>query len=173
MNQVINAQGPVETLYEPVGDDQPVPESGAVTLGLERWIELKPSLASRADPVGLRLPNDFDLTQVDASQRSLILASPLILLDFPKFADGRAYSQARSLRQAFGYLGEIRAQGEAVVADQLGAMKRCGIDSFVLRDDQESDLARQALNKASPVYQPAVVDPGPTVLSRRRQQALG
>jgi len=78
----------------------------------------------------------------------------LIVLNFPKFSDGRAYSQARLLRGRMDYRGELRATG-GVLQDQLPFMLRCGFDSF------ESDQAGfgQALTRArqvfSVVYQPA------------------
>ena len=53
----------------------------------------------------------------------------LIILDFPKFTDGRAYTQARLLRERLGYTGELRASG-AVFIDQLPFLLRCGFDSF-------------------------------------------
>jgi len=77
----------------------------------------------------------------------------LIVLDFPKFTDGRAYSQARLLRERLGYRGGLRATG-AVFLDQLPFMLRCGFDSF--ESDQKG--FGQALEKArtlfSVVYQP-------------------
>jgi uncharacterized protein (DUF934 family) len=77
----------------------------------------------------------------------------LIVLDFPKFTDGRAYSQARLLRERRGYRGGLRATG-AVFLDQLPFMLRCGFDSF--ESDQKG--FGQALEKArtlfSVVYQP-------------------
>ena len=79
----------------------------------------------------------------------------LIVLNFPKFTDGRAYSQARLLRERMGYRGELRATG-AVLRDQLPFLLRCGFDSF------ESDQPgfAEALDKArtlfSVVYQPTI-----------------
>jgi uncharacterized protein (DUF934 family) len=77
----------------------------------------------------------------------------LIVLNFPKFTDGRAYSQARLLRERLGYTGELRATG-AVFLDQLPFMLRCGFDSF---ESEQKDFA-EALAKArtlfSVVYQP-------------------
>ena len=35
----------------------------------------------------------------------------LVVLHFPKFTDGRAYSQARQLRERLGYTDELRATG--------------------------------------------------------------
>ena len=53
----------------------------------------------------------------------------LVVLNFPKFTDGRAYSQARLLRERLGYTGELRATG-VVLRDQLPFLLRCGFDSF-------------------------------------------
>jgi uncharacterized protein (DUF934 family) len=77
----------------------------------------------------------------------------LVVLDFPKFTDGRAYSQARLLRERLGYTGELRATG-AVLLDQLPFLLRCGFDSF----DSDQKGFGEALAKArtlfSVVYQP-------------------
>ena len=55
----------------------------------------------------------------------------LVILNFESFADGRAFSQARILRERFGYRGDIRARGE-VLRDQLPFMQRCGFKQFGL-----------------------------------------
>lgn len=81
-----------------------------------------------------------------------------IALQFPAFTDGRAYSQARELRQR-GYAGEIRATGD-VLADQLLAMRRCGFSTFELADSHEPAAARLALNAFSQAAQPAVGNQG-------------
>ena len=82
-----------------------------------------------------------------------LMGVKLIVLNFPKFTDGRAYSQARLLRERLGYKGELRATG-AVLRDQLPFLLRCGFDSF--ESDQPGFGA--ALEKArtlfSVVYQP-------------------
>ena len=78
----------------------------------------------------------------------------LIVLQFPKFTDGRAYSQARLLRGRYGYRGELRATG-AVFRDQLPFLLRCGFNSF----DSDQPGFAEALGEASTlfsvVYQPA------------------
>ena len=53
----------------------------------------------------------------------------LIILEFPAFADGRAYSQAQSLRENLGFDGEIRAIGNVLI-DQYAFMLQCGFNSF-------------------------------------------
>jgi uncharacterized protein (DUF934 family) len=58
-------------------------------------------------------------------------------LHFPKFSDGRAYSQAFILRRRRGFAGEIRATGDVLI-DQLVQMERTGFSSAVLRPDQDA-----------------------------------
>ena len=71
----------------------------------------------------------------------------LIVLEFPKFSDGRAYSQARLLRGRMGYRGELRATG-AVLQDQVAFMLRCGFDSF---ESGQQGFRRGACKGAEPV----------------------
>ena len=77
----------------------------------------------------------------------------LIILDFPKFTDGRAYSQARLLRERLGYAGELRASG-AVYIDQIPFMLRCGFDSFASAQKGFSEALDKARTLFSVVYQP-------------------
>ena len=77
----------------------------------------------------------------------------LIILDFPKFTDGRAYSQARLLRERLGYAGELRASG-AVYIDQIPFMLRCGFDSFASAQKGFAEALTKARTLFSVVYQP-------------------
>ena len=77
----------------------------------------------------------------------------LIILHFPKFTDGRAYSQARLLRR-HGYRGELRATG-AVLLDQLPFLLRCGFDSFESEQPGFAAALAKARTLFSVVYQPA------------------
>ena len=65
-------------------------------------------------------------------------------LDFPKFTDGRAFSQAFLLSRRLGFKGEIVATGDVLI-DQLAQMQRSGFTSAVLRDDQPLDMAERVL----------------------------
>ncbi|MDB5928324.1 MAG: hypothetical protein JWR60_31 [Polaromonas sp.] len=81
----------------------------------------------------------------DADPLSLDLAGVgRIDLSFPKFSDGRAFSQAFLLRRRLGFKGEIRATGDVLV-DQLAQMERSGFDVAVLRADQPLDVAERVL----------------------------
>ncbi len=75
-----------------------------------------------------------------------------IELVFPKFSDGRAFSQAVTLRRRLGFKGDIRATGDVLV-DQLVQMQRSGFDSAVLRDDQDFSVAERQLSRFAAFYQ--------------------
>lgn len=165
MSTVLRVDGATATQYAPVADDAPIPGAGAIQLPLARWTTEHGDLAGRAAPLAVRLPNTVDVSTLDVG----VLEANLIVLDFPSFGDGRGYSQARLLRDARGFRGELRATGAAVVRDQLLGMVRCGIDSFELRADQSADTFVEALKDFSAAYQPAQ-DALPQVRSLRRRQ---
>ena len=85
--------------------------------------------AQASAPGVLILSNDADVSGIalDGVTR--------IDLHFPKFNDGRAFSQAFLLRRRLGFTGEIRATGDVLI-DQLVQMQRSGFTQAVLRADQ-------------------------------------
>ncbi len=99
-------------------------------------------------PVGVQLPNDVELGEVSADLDRI----DLLVLNFPKWTDGRAYSQARVLRSRHRFDGEIRACGDVVV-DMMPLLQRCGFDAVVLRGDQSRATAEQALHRFTAHYQ--------------------
>ena len=107
-------------------------------------------------PVGLVLPNDVPVAQIAADLPRLAL----VVLDFPKWTDGRAYSQAHLLRARHQFTGEVRASGEVLV-DMLPLLQRNGVDAVVLRSDQSVDAARRALVLAPAPYQGDAVEGRP------------
>jgi uncharacterized protein (DUF934 family) len=72
-------------------------------------------------------------------------------LNFPKFTDGRAFSQAFVLRRR-GFGGDIRAHGDVLI-DQLLQMQRSGFSSAVLRDDQDAAHGEKLLTHYKSFYQ--------------------
>lgn len=150
--------------YRELADDASLPAStDAIVVSLERWQRDAEALAATGSKVAVRLANTTDVRALPDS----LLACPMIELLFPAFADGRAYSQARLLRERLGYHGQIRARGSAVVADQLQGMARVGIDAFVLREDQNPETAARALHGFDLAYQGAC-DTLPRVRQLRR-----
>ena len=102
----------------------------------------------------LRLAND-----VDPATCSL-QGVTRIELHFPKFADGRAYSQAVLLRRRHGFQGDIRATGDVLI-DQVQQMSRTGFTSAVLRADQSLDKAQAQLKRFADFYQGDAQRPQP------------
>jgi uncharacterized protein (DUF934 family) len=96
----------------------------------------------------LLLDNDADVLALADDIRS----RALVVLQFPKWTDGRAYSQAVLLRGRLRYTGEICACGE-VLADMLPLLRRCGFDAVQLRADQKLETAQRALGYFDGHYQ--------------------
>ena len=90
-------------------------------------------------PVGVLLANDVEVTEIAQDLARL----SLVALQFPKWVDGRAYSQARLLRSRYRYAGQVRAVGEVLV-DMLPLLQRTGFDAVVMRADQSRDAAERA-----------------------------
>jgi uncharacterized protein (DUF934 family) len=80
----------------------------------------------------------------------------LVAIEYPGPGEGRGYTYARLLRQRYGFRGEIRAVGPGVKQDLLFFMVRCGFDAFELAPGENLTEARQALQRFSLAYQPAV-----------------
>lgn len=103
-------------------------------------------IEASATPSVLQLPNDADPRALD------LQGVERIDLHFPKFTDGRAYSQAFWLRKRLNFKGELRATGD-VLTDQVLLMSRCGFDTVVLRADQRLQSAQRQLQQFSAFYQ--------------------
>lgn len=119
----------VEDSWQVVADDQPVPADVAVVLTLKRWREERTALSQRNAPIGLQIDpgSSWDDIVTDLPR------FPLIVVTIPKYADGRAFSIARLLRERDGYKGEIRASGNYII-DQVPFMMRVGVDAFLTAD---------------------------------------
>jgi uncharacterized protein (DUF934 family) len=77
---------------------------------------------------------------------------PVIALNFPTFADGRAYSSANLLRRHYGFEGELRAIGDVRI-DQFEQMARCGFNAFELADGQNAQRAIERMQGFAISYQ--------------------
>jgi uncharacterized protein (DUF934 family) len=97
---------------------------------------------------GLALANDQEVEDIAAD----VDRFALIALHFPKWVDGRAYSQARLLRSRYRFKGEIRATGDVVV-DMVPLLARTGFDAALLRADQSIDIALRTLDAFHGHYQ--------------------
>ncbi len=148
-----------------LADDAALPGSCKVIVSLKRWRAEREALATSGLTVGVRIPNTEDV----ATLAQEVVGQPLIAVEIPKFSDGRAYSQARVLRERYGYKGEIRAQGD-VAHDQLFHMSRCGINAFELRPSEDPQDCLRAFGDYDLAYQHGADRLG-TVWERRRAAA--
>ena len=106
------------------------------------------------DPNILAIANDADPLEVSLD------GITRVDLHFPKFTDGRAFSQAYLLRRRLGFQGEIRATGDVLI-DQLVQMERTGFDVAVLRADQNVDFAQRQFDRYRGFYQGDAVTVSP------------
>ncbi|MBU6258013.1 MAG: DUF934 domain-containing protein [Burkholderiales bacterium] len=112
------------------------------------------------DPLGrtLKLANDADLARL--ALEGAFEGIDRIELDFPKFTDGRAYSQAVLLRRRYRYGGDIRATGDVLI-DTLVHMYRSGFTSAVLAAGVQSAAAERQFARYRAYYQGDVLQPQP------------
>ena len=147
-----------------IEDGVELPSSGCVTVSLAKLTENSETLLSRNQQIGVRLaPADdpHDLTP-------FLDRISLIEIDFPKYTDGRGYSQAQLLRRRLGYEGELRAVGH-VLRDQILYMNRSGFDAYSTTRAALPSVMK-ALSEYSAFYQPAA-DEEVSVFARRHQKA--
>ncbi len=134
----------------PGGEDAPAAPFQPVAnllLDLNQWRSLRADWPVEL-PVGLTLANDADVEDIAAD----LPRFALIALHFPKWTDGRAYSQAHLLRARYRFAGEVRATGDVVV-DMLPLLQRSGFDAVALRGDQSVDIAKRTLGFFPAYYQ--------------------
>ena len=108
-------------------------------LTLVQWQAVRDAWPANV-PVGVLLPNTVDVEELATD----LPRFALVALEFPKWVDGRAYSQAHVLRARLRYAGEIRATGEVVV-DMMPLLQRTGFDAVVLREGERQGSAERAL----------------------------
>ncbi len=96
----------------------------------------------------LVLDNTADVMALDDDLR----CAAIVVLRFPTWTDGRAYSQAVLLRARLRYAGEIRAVGDVLI-DMLPLLRRCGFNAAQLRADQNPANAERALGYFPAQYQ--------------------
>ena len=106
----------------------------------------------------LQIANDAELAELAAS--GALQGVERIELHFPKFTDGRAFSQAVLLRRRHGFAGDIRATGDVLI-DQLVQMARSGFTSAVLAEGQNLAAAERQFARYSAFYQGDALEPRP------------
>jgi uncharacterized protein (DUF934 family) len=140
-----------------------LPAGGNVLVSAARFLENPAALFAQAGKIAVVWPNNRDLDDLVPHLERL----GAVALVFPTFRDGRAYSQARLLRERHLYRGELRATGQ-VLRDQFVFMLRAGFDAFEVKKQADAEAFAQTVQRYSVFYQPTG-DGRLTALHRRMQ----
>lgn len=146
---LIRGEDAAEQLANQLSYDQPLIVEWSL------WLDNKAALTAREADVGVLIDGTTDWDLFSAELASFTL----VAIDFPSFADGRGFSQARLLRRD-GFNGEIRAVGD-VTWDRLRYMKRCGFDTFSIAEDRYSEAIYQSFGEIKVCLQGSADDPRP------------
>ncbi|MBI5262506.1 MAG: DUF934 domain-containing protein [Bradyrhizobium sp.] len=146
-----------------LADDAPIPADGAILVSGARLLQEAENLFAASRKVGVIWSNNRELAELVPYLDRLAA----IALIFPTFRDGRAYTQARLLRERYHYRGELRATGQ-VLRDQFVFMLRAGFDTFAVRKESDAEAFADTIKRYSVFYQPTG-DGRITALHRRMQ----
>ena len=136
-------------LFVHIAEGTDLPGDGAILVPAARFLEDPEAVLKHAGKVGVIWPNNRDLDDLVPYLDRIAL----VALVFPSFRDGRAYSQARLLRERHGYEGELRATGQ-VLRDQFVFMLRAGFDAFDVKKQADAEAFGEASRRYSVFYQP-------------------
>lgn len=84
----------------------------------------------------------------------------MVCLEFHSFSDGRAFSQARYLREICGYKGIIRVRGNCL-PDQYGFLLRCGVNQIAMSSSKMEKEWQEHPQFFSVAYQPSTLNEKP------------
>lgn len=144
-------------------DDATLPDGRAVIVSVEKWQADRSTLIAHNGLVGVKLANDQSPDVIKNDLKYLAL----IAVEFPSFSDGRAFSQARALREQYGYEGEIRATGH-VIRDQYLFLQRCGVNAIDVADPEALRQWNVAMEEFTLFYQNTIDDRTPVMSLRHR-----
>lgn len=116
----------------------------------------------------LQIANDADLAALAAA--GAWNGAERIELNFPKFTDGRAFSQAVMLRRRYGFAGDLRATGDVLI-DQLVQMQRSGFTSAVLAPGVDAAAAARQFARYAAFYQGDALEPRPHFARQPEREA--
>jgi uncharacterized protein (DUF934 family) len=139
-----------EDRYQRVLDDAPISDDVGVIVPAERFLADAEDILRRSAPTGVAWPNNRRVAELVPYLDRLAL----VALNFPNFKDGRAYSQARLLRERHGFRGELRATGQ-VLRDQFLFLVRAGFDALDVVKPADAEAFAATLGRYSVFYQPA------------------
>jgi uncharacterized protein (DUF934 family) len=135
--------------YITVSDDAGLPDGARVIVPAARLLANPAPILARKAPVGVIWPNNKNVADLAPFLDRLAV----VALVLPNFKDGRAYSQARQLRERYGFRGELRATGQ-VLRDQFVFLVRAGFDALEVTKAGDAEAFAAALARYTVFYQP-------------------
>lgn len=149
--------------WEHAGDEDHLPAGRNFIVCLDRLKRDHEFLFSREVPLGVKITTGDKAADIAEFLDRL----DLVMVEFPKFRDGRGFGLARELRERYGYEGEIRATGH-LLADQYALLLRCGFTNVEVPDTAKLDVWQAALARYKVAYQPGLTSEQPLSWFRRQ-----
>jgi uncharacterized protein (DUF934 family) len=140
----------VEDRYVRILDDAPIPDGVSAIVPAARFLADAEDILRRDAPTGVEWPNNRKVAELEPYVDRLAV----IVLAFPNFKDGRGYSQARQLRERYGFAGELRASGQ-ILRDQFLFLVRAGFDALEVKKAADAEVFAATVARYSVFYQPA------------------
>jgi len=147
-----------------VADDAPLPDAPAILTLARLRAE---AVSGRNAKLGLALDPATQPEEI----ADLLPRLSLIAVSLPKSKDGRAFTQARSLREHFGFQGEIRATGH-VLPDHYRMLLRCGVSTVQVPEGADPAVWTRSADVVDIAYQSALDAGAPLGLLRRRMERV-
>ena len=157
MKETIRIVAPAES-EAPAGSAAENPAENTAESAPESAASASAAPSPSPTPGVLQIANDADVLALAAE--GALQGVTCIELNFPKFTDGRAYSQAVLLRRRLGFTGELRATGDVLI-DQLLLMQRSGFTSAVLAAGVNAEAAPRQFVVFDEFYQGDAQQPRP------------
>lgn len=157
MKETIRIVAPAES-EAPAGSAAENPAENTAESASESAASASAAPSPSPTPGVLQIANDADVLALAAE--GALQGVTCIELNFPKFTDGRAYSQAVLLRRRLGFTGELRATGDVLI-DQLLLMQRSGFTSAVLAAGVNAEAAPRQFVVFDEFYQGDAQQPRP------------
>lgn len=154
----------IENIWSLLEEDEEFTGQLNKLLTKEDFLSNRDKVKTSNAPVGIALNNDDDVMELEG----LLDQVDIVTVNFPSFADGRAFSQARLVRERLGFEGEIRAVGH-IIRDQYLYLLRSGVDAIDADRASESEW-KAAVEEFDTFYQAAHDKNIPAYLLRHLKQ---
>jgi uncharacterized protein (DUF934 family) len=145
--QIIKDKQIIDDSWSYISNDTEL-KAGNISVSPTRWKKDKHQLLHHDGKVGIRLEPSDSVDDIAEDLKKI----ELVELNFPAFADGRAFSHAWLLRNRYQYTGEIRATGH-YMPDQIFYLSRVGINAFSLEKAEDLPVALSTLDDFTVIYQ--------------------